>query len=145
MAANRNHLLPRVDLISRYRVRGFGNDLYGSDGFDGTLGAAAQNGSDALATMLNGDFQEWELGFDVNVPLGFRRQNAAVRNSILSIQRERSILKEQQRQIIYGLSNAMGELERATSLLDVNRNRLDASEQQYEAIQEERAKRQNDN
>ena len=137
LTANRNFLLPRVDLVSRYRLRGFGNDLYGSNGFDVASAGAGQDGTDALATMLNGDFQEWELGFDVNIPIGFRRENAAVRNSLLSIKRERTILKEQQRQVVYGLSNAMGELDRTMGLLEINRNRLDASEKQFEVIKNE--------
>ncbi|MEM7783257.1 MAG: TolC family protein, partial [Planctomycetota bacterium] len=137
--ANKNHLLPRLDLIGRYRVRGFGNDLFGNDGFDPTVppGIDPQNDSDAFATFLNGDLQEWEVGMDLNIPIGYRRQMAAVRNSELNFMREKKVLLEQEREIIYGLSNAVGEIDRTGSLLDVNTSRLEASKKQYRAIQQD--------
>ena len=136
--ANKNHLLPRLDLIGRYRVRGFGNDLFGNDGFNPALPSTdPQDDSDAFATFLNGDLQEWELGVDFNLPIGFRRQLAAVRNSELRYSREKKILREQEREIIYGLSNSVNELERTQTLLATNARRLDASNRQFQAIQEE--------
>jgi len=45
------------------------------------------------------------------------------------------VLAEQQRQIVYGLSNAVGELRRAAKVRSANRNRLDAADEQYAAIQ----------
>ncbi len=137
--ANKNYLLPRLDFVGKYRVRGFGNDLFGDDGFDPSVppGADLQDGSAAYATLRNGDLQEWELGMDLSIPIGFRRQMAAVRNSELKFLREKKILWEQEREIIYGLSNALGELDRTSSLLEVNAWRLDASKRQFRAIQEE--------
>ncbi len=137
--ANKNFLLPRVDLIGKYRLRGFGNDLFGNTGFNPLVppGVDLQNGSDAYRTFLDGDLQEWELGMDVNIPIGYRRQFAAVRNSELEITRQRKILLEQEREIVYGLSNSLGEVERTSSLQELNARRLDASKQQYAAIQED--------
>jgi len=139
LIANKNHLLPSLDLVGRYRVRGFGNNLFGNTPFDASItpGVDPQDHSSATQTLLNGDFQEWEVGMDFNVPIGFRRQMAAVRNSELSLMRERKILHEQERNIIYGLSNALGEIERTSSLMQANMQRLRASEEQYAAIQED--------
>ncbi len=139
LIANKNHLLPSLDLVGRYRVRGFGNDLFGNTAFDASIdpGVDPQNNSSATQTLLDGDFQEWEVGMDFNVPIGFRRQMAAVRNSELNLTRERKILHEQERNIIYGLSNALGEIERTSSLMQANMHRLKASEEQYSAIQED--------
>ncbi len=136
--ANKNYLLPRLDFVGKYRVRGFGNDLFGDDGFDPSVspGVDSQDGSAAYATFRNGDLQEWELGMDLNIPIGYRRQMAAVRNSELKLMREKKILREQEREIIYGLSNALGDLDRTSSLLEVNAQRLDASKRQFQAIQE---------
>ena len=139
LLANRQQLRPSLDLVGRYRVRGFGNDLFGSQGFDASVAPGPttnQDGSDALATFFNGDLQEWEIGADVNIPIGYRREHAAIRNSELSLIRETKILREQEREIIYGLSNAMGELQRTESLLDLNTKRLEASNKQFKNIQE---------
>ena len=139
LIANKNFLLPRVDVFGKYRVRGFGNDLFGNDGFQPLVTPAmnAQDGTDAYRTFLNGDLQEWELGMDVNIPIGYRRQWAAVRNSELAYTRQKKILLEQEREIVYGLSNSLGEVQRTSSLMEVNARRLDASKRQYTAIQED--------
>lgn len=140
LLANRKLLQPRLDLVGRYRIRGFGNDLLGDQGFDARIPpndpfVGSQDGSDALATFFNGDLQEWELGADVNIPIGYRRENAAIRNSELSMMRETKILREQEREIVYGLSNAIGELDRVEALLDLSEKRLLASEGQFNNIQ----------
>ena len=49
--------------------------------------------------------------------------------------RETKILREQEREIIYGLSNAIGELNRVESLLELSEKRLRASEGQFNNIQ----------
>lgn len=140
MLANRQQLQPSFDLIGRYRIRGFGNDLFGSDGFDAETAPAggAQDGTSALATFFNGDLQEWELGADVNIPIGYRREHAALRNSELSLMRERKILEEQEREIIFGLSNAIGEIQRAETLLNLNTKRLTASRKQFRLFVEKK-------
>ncbi len=121
--ASRNHLLPRVDVLGKYRLRGFGP---GSDPLES---------SSATASLLDGDLQEWELGFDVNVPIGFRQAHAALRNAELAVARESSILREQERQIVYGLSNALGDLKRSMRVFNVNQKRVEAAEAQYKAVE----------
>ena len=37
LLANRKQRQPSLDLVGRYRVRGFGNDLFGSQGFDANV------------------------------------------------------------------------------------------------------------
>ena len=135
LLANKNHLLPRVDVLGKYRFKGFGHDLFGDGNelnIDGTV--EEQLDSSAFGTLLNGNLQEWELGLDMSVPIGFRQQHAAVRNAELNLAREKAILKEQERQIIFGLSNAIGELHRTNRVRTANTNRLDAAEEQFEAI-----------
>lgn len=133
--ASKNFLLPRVDLLGQYRVRGFGENLFGERGFAGSGTAiSVPSGSAATASLLDGDLQEWEVGVDVNIPIGYRRQHAAVRNAELNLAREKSILTEQERTIIYGLSNALGELQRSLRVRKANIRRLEAAKAQYEAI-----------
>jgi hypothetical protein len=124
-AANRNFLLPQLDIIGRYRWRGYGHDLIGPrDSLDPF--------NNAFANLTSGQFQEWELGFEYSMPLGFRRAYAAVRNSQVRIARERAILEEQERQAIHGLSGAYADTYRAYALTQVAYNRLAAAQDQYE-------------
>ena len=71
---------------------------------------------------------------DASIPIGFRHQHAAVRHAELNLAREKTVLVEQKRQIVYGLSNAVGELRRAAKVRSVNQKRLEAANEQYAAI-----------
>ena len=136
LLASKNHLLPRVDLIGKYRLKGFGHDLFGDGNELNVNGTTEQQlDSSAFGTLANGNLQEWEVGLDVSVPIGFRKPFAAMRNAELNIARENAVLKEQERQVIFGLSNAIGELNRANRVRTANQNRLDAAQEQFDAIQ----------
>ncbi|MEQ1825625.1 MAG: TolC family protein [Pirellula sp.] len=123
LIANRNFRKPQLDAVSTYRMRGFGADL---------------------TSPFNGDLQEWGLGLDYQMPVGFRRGNAAVRNSQLALARETELLREQERAVHYGLSNAMNEAKRAFENLDLQHQRLKVIVKQLDAFQaavENRAER----
>ncbi len=125
LIANRNFLLPQLDFIGRYRWRGYGQDLIGPRD-------AANPINNAYANLATGMFQEWELGFEYSMPLGFRRGYAAVRNAQMQITRERAILEEQERQCIHDLSAAYADTDRAYTLMQAAYNRLAAAQEQYE-------------
>ncbi len=136
LLASKNLLLPRLDLLGRYRLKGFGHDLFGhGNELQRNANVATQRDSSAVAGLFNNDLHEWEFGIDASVPIGFRQQHAAVRHAELNLAREKSILSEQQRQVIFGLSNAVGELRRASRVRTANANRLEAANEQYAAIQ----------
>ena len=136
LLASKNLLLPRVDLLGTYRIKGFGRDLFGSGNeLQPDASIETQLDSSALGTFFNGNLQEWELGVDATIPIGFRHQHAAVRHAELNLAREKSVLSEQQRQIVFGLSNAVGELRRAERVRAANQNRLDAANEQFAAIE----------
>lgn len=121
LVANRNFLKPQLDVISRYRFRGFGEDFLGPES--------------ASASLYGGQFQEWQVGLEYNLPIGFRRAHAAVQNSRLGLAREVQVLKEQERFIHFALSNAINEGKRAYENMLLQRKRLDAIVVQLNAIQ----------
>jgi outer membrane protein TolC len=120
LTANRNFLKPQLDLISRYRFRGFGEELLGP--------------SSASSSLYGGEFQEWQVGLEYNVPVGLRRAHAAVQNSRLALSREVEVLREQERYVNFGLSNAINETKRAYENMNLQRKRLDAIVIQLNAI-----------
>ncbi|MGD9723898.1 MAG: TolC family protein [Pirellulales bacterium] len=124
LVASRNFLLPRLDIVGLYRWRGYGHDLIGA--WDGMMPY-----DNAFANLTSGQFQEWELGFQYNMPIGFRREYAAVRNAQFQVARERAILEEQERQAIHDLSAAIADVTRAYDVMQVAYNRLKAAEDQY--------------
>lgn len=130
LIASKNFLTPRLDLVGRYRWRGFGKDLVSQSDQTGPPTYASAWG--ALADGLN---DEWRLGVELDVPLGFRRGHAAVRNAELQLVRETTLLKEQERNVLFGLSNAFGEVERAFQILQAQTNRNVAAEAQVESLE----------
>lgn len=117
LLANRNFLRPQLDVVGQYRMRGFGNDL-----------------DDASKSLYNGQFQEWQFGLDYSMPAGFRRASSAVRNSQFALARESEILREQERAIHYGLSNAINETKRSYENWVLQEKRLQSIVTQLNAI-----------
>ncbi len=128
LIASKNFLQPSLDLVGRYRWRGFGDDLLNP-------GGGATRFDNAYQDLTSGDFQEWQLGAEFSMPLGFRQGHAAVRNAQLKLARERTLLVEQERQVINDLSAAIAERNRAYAVLQTSINRVDAARQQLQAVQ----------
>ena len=128
LIAARNWLLPRLDAQGLYRWRGWGHTLlnYGGD---------LPEFNNAYQNLFGGNFQEWQLGAQFDMPIGFRQGHAAVRNSQLILARERAILREMELQVIHDLSNAVGDVDRSYIVAQTNYNRRIAAEQQMAAVQ----------
>ncbi len=128
LIASKNFLMPRFDVVGRYRWRGFGDDLAGNE--SGGLGRF----NSAYGDLATGDFQEWQLGAEFSMPFGFRRAHAGVRNAELVLARDRALLRDQQREVIHELSDAIAEMDRTFVVAQTSYNRLIASRQQHEAL-----------
>lgn len=125
LTASRNFLSPRLDLVGRYRWRGFGKDLISQS--NATFASAWGN-------LADGKNDEWQLGVEMDIPLGFRQAHAGVRNAELRLAREKAILGEQERNVLYGLSNSFGEVRRSFEVLQAQFNRVQAAENQVEDL-----------
>ena len=130
--ASKNFMLPQLDMIGRYRMRGFGDDLIGK----GDRFASAYN------DFFSREHQEWEFGLEMGVTAGRRQARAAVRNASLQVQRERQLMKELRRAIRHEVADAYGEvqssfesMETSTAQVEAATERLQASIAQYEADQ----------
>lgn len=104
LIAAKNFEKMRVDLVGQYRWRGFGEDLFGSDG----TGAGS-----AFESLFTGDLQDWRVGVEVTTPVGNRVGHAAVRHAELQLIRERAVFDETERQVAHELRAAFTELDRA--------------------------------
>ena len=92
LVANKNFLLPQLNLTGRYRWRGFGNTLFPNGG--------TGEFNNAVSDLVSGDYQEWQTGVELSFPIGFRRAYAAVRHAELQLARERELLFEQESAIV---------------------------------------------
>ncbi|PHQ35925.1 TolC family protein [Rhodopirellula bahusiensis] len=118
LVAAKNFLLPRLDMIGRTRVRGFGDDLTG----EGPRFASAAD------DLFSFDHTEWEFGVEMGVAPLRRQAKAAVRNAKLQLHRERSILEEQQRAVTYEIHDAISNSQSSYAALQNSLARVAAGE-----------------
>ncbi len=125
----RNHLLPRLDAIGRYRWFGAGDELIDDTGIP-----PFAEGSSAFETLTGGNYQEWELGLQLSVPIGFRRQMDTVRHVQLLLARERAILQDLELEVSHQLGDAVRDLAGNYVVTETNFNRRVASIKEVESF-----------
>jgi outer membrane protein TolC len=136
LVAAKNLILPRLDLIGRWRFLGMGQDLinqnynpYEANAIDPLFG------TDSYSTLFSGQFQEWQAGAQFLMPLGFRRELATVRHHQLQLARERARLQDEELEASHALVDAVRNVDTNFALAQTNFNRRVAAERQVEAVQ----------
>jgi outer membrane protein TolC len=136
LTAAKNLILPRLDLVGRWRFLGMGQDLinqnynpYESNSSDPLVG------TDAYSTLFSGQFQEWQAGAQFLMPLGFRRELATVRHHQLQLARERARLQDEELEASHALVDAVRNVDTNFALAQTNFNRRVAAERQVDAVQ----------
>ncbi len=127
LIASRLNKRPRLDALTQYRWRGLGDHLIGARNPNNQFESLAQN-------ITEGNFQEWQAGFDWSYAVGLRQASAAVRHAQLNLARDMTILKEQQLRISHDLSNASRQISRSYVQLQINYNRIEADKLQVEVL-----------
>lgn len=128
LIASKNYLLPRLDAVGRYRFRGFGDDLLHVNGTN------LPRFDNAYEDLTTGDFQEWQVGVELDIPIGYRRAHTAVRNAELELARSRAILCDQQQEVVHAAADSIAEVDRAYLVSQTSYNRLVASREQLAAL-----------
>lgn len=132
LIAARNGLLPRLDAFGTYRWRGLGDQLIDNQR---TGIPFNRDGSNAFESLTSGDFQEWSLGLQLSVPIGFRQQLSTVRHHQLSLARDRAILRDLELEVSHQLGDALRDLDLNYGLTETNFNRRAAAEREVEAVE----------
>lgn len=131
LIAARNQLLPQLDAVGLYRWFGAGDHLIGNDGNDPPFPLP---GSQAVEQLFHGEYQEWRLGVELNLPVGFRRELAGVRNAQLKLAREVALLEEMELELSHQLSDDLQTLECLYELTETNFNRWAAARDEVDRI-----------
>jgi outer membrane protein TolC len=132
LIAARNLVLPQLDLVATYRWLGLGDQLITGGGSDRDF---PLEDSGAVENLLEGDFQEWRLGFEMLVPIGFRAEFAQMRNAQLRLAREQARLRDLELEITHQLDSAFKSLASQLQLADTNLNAYAAARDQVESYQ----------
>jgi outer membrane protein TolC len=144
LTAAKNLLLPRLDIGGRWRFLGVGENLFGPDalGFPQpavpvppATSAVSMENTNAYATLMNGQFQEWQAQAQFLMPIGFRRELSTVRNFQLQLARERARLQDEELEASHALVEAARNVDTNFALSQTNFNRRVAAERQVEAVQ----------
>ncbi len=136
LIAAKNFLLPKLDFVSQYRWLGLGNRLDGANGLvlpDDFVQSPAPD-TNAYRTLTDGKYQEWQMGLQLSLPLGFRREMAGVRNAQLALAKERAKLREGELELTHQLAYAVRDMEANRVLSRTNFNRRVAAQRQVEAV-----------
>lgn len=128
LLAARNFLNPRLDAVGRYRYRGFGDDFLGGGP------QVAPNPTSSVGQLFTGDNQEWSVGIELSMPVGFRQAHAAVTHAQLALARARTVQREQQREIVSDLSGAFADTERAHQQVQNKLNQYLAAKEYFTAL-----------
>jgi hypothetical protein len=135
LVAAKNFLLPRLDFLAQYQWLGMGNRLDGAGSLNAdTLEQLSPANTNAYRTLTSGEFQQWQMGFQLNMPLGFRREMAGVRNAELQVTKERAKLQEGELELSHQLAFAVRDLEANYVLSETNFNRRIAAQHEVEAV-----------
>jgi len=136
LVAAKNHLLPRLDMVGLYRWRGLGDDLIKANR---TGQEFFEPGSTAFENLTGGDFQEWQLGMQLQMPIGFRRELARLRHFQLLLARERAVLTEQELELTHQLATIIRNLVEHYQVMQTSLNRLRYSDQEIARINAQEA------
>jgi outer membrane protein TolC len=143
----RNQLLPQLDIGAQYRWVGVGEDLINSERRPlqfpaGTvypptgllLPQSIPIEQSAWQSLTGGDFQEYSLLFQFQLPIGFRRELAGVRHAQLRMARDKALLEDMELDVSHSLSHSLRNLETNFQLAQTNANRWAASQREVEAL-----------
>ncbi|MGL4513306.1 MAG: TolC family protein [Lacipirellulaceae bacterium] len=133
LIAARNHLLPRLDAFGTYRWLGAGDRLWQDN--PALAAAPFDDGTGAFNVLTDGQYEEWEMGVRLNVPIGFRRELSTVRHHQLLLARERALLQDLELEVSHQLGDAIRDLDLNYGLTESNFNRREAAEREVEAVQ----------
>ncbi|MBA4030015.1 MAG: TolC family protein [Planctomyces sp.] len=119
---------PQLNFVSQYGLNAFGNQL---------ISEQTANYNSAYGTLKDRDLENWSLGFQLSMPIGFRQAYAQLRNTELQLTKARAALAAQEQDISHELANAIQRIETAYVTARTNLDRRIASARRVEATQAE--------
>lgn len=135
--AAKNNLMPRLDASGLYRWMGLGDQLLGPLGSPGNIPGTDVSqlmGSNAYQQLLTGKYQEWQLGFNFQMTIGFRAALSTLRYYQLNLAKEKARLQDEELEVSMQVGEAVRNLEYNYQLSLSNFNRRVAAEKQVEAV-----------
>ncbi|NND99899.1 MAG: TolC family protein, partial [Pirellulaceae bacterium] len=127
LTASRLNRRPRLDFLGQYRWRGLGDHLIGD--------SDSPELDNLYQSITDGNYQEWQAGLEMNLPVGLRAASVAVAHAKLNLHRERAILAESELRISHDLSDTARQVQLTHQLMETNYNRYLADLNQVEVLE----------
>jgi outer membrane protein TolC len=135
--AAKNLLQPRLDANGYYNYYGLGDQLIGGT----NPGGGFPNGypfnlvnSNAYQALFSGKFQQYQLGLNYQMTLGFRAALSTLRYYQLNLAKEKARLQDEELEVSHQVGDAIRNLEYNYNIAQTNFNRRVATEKQVEAV-----------
>jgi outer membrane protein TolC len=123
----KNTLLPDLEFVGRYSIHGGGSRLDGNGSFaDGLT-------DNALRSLASDHFADYDIGFTLSMPLGFRAQNAQVRAAKLRLAQSYYQLRDQEYRAERFLTFAYRDITEKYKTIEARRSERIAYTDQLEA------------
>lgn len=121
MLLQKNFLKPDLRFVSRYGISGLGSRLDGDGSvFDPSTGQFRSN--NAFRNLASTNFNDWDLGFTLNIPLGYRFEHASVRRARLALAQTWMAVKNEEDKSIRYLTKAYRDLFESYELIKARRS-----------------------
>jgi outer membrane protein TolC len=143
LRSQRNQSLPDVDAIVTYGASGLGGtqyDFIGSGLDRQRAGIAVQGGyNDALRTLFNRDYPNWQFAVNVSYPIGGNAAEAQAARTQLLIQQSQAQIRASELTVATEVTNAALQVTNSTEALaaaraarELSQRRLDAEMSRFE-------------
>ena len=133
LTAARSLTRPQLNFVSNYQVNGFGDHLFANT--DNDVAGTAQGFNSFYETLNQGSQTGWNLGFQMNMPIGVRSAQAQVRNYEIRLAKAQKVLAEQEQEISHELAVSFQELSRSYAAAETNLNRLVATRENVKYLE----------
>jgi outer membrane protein TolC len=124
----KNTLLPDLRLQATHTTVGVGSRLDGGGTFLDANGQPTTN--NALRSLLGSHFNDWTVGLTLNVPLGFRHEQAFLRDSRLQLVQSYATLRNQEQKATTFLARTYSRVIETQQVLEVRRLQREAQAEQ---------------
>ncbi len=119
LVSQKNFLKPDLRFVARYSPVGFGTRLDGNGSL--TDGAGLPRSDNAFRSLSDGVFADWNLGFTLSMPLGFRMEHAAVRVTRLQLAQSYYLLQDSEQRVVRALSGDYQKMAEWYQLIEARR------------------------
>jgi outer membrane protein TolC len=136
--AAKNLLQPRLDASGQYNYYGLGDNLIGGANPAATATQLGYPfnlvGSNAYRSLFSGQFQQYQLGLNFQMTLGFRAALSTLRYYQLNLAREKARLQDEELEVSHQMGDAIRNMQYNYNLAQTNFNRRVATEKQVAAV-----------